>query len=125
MGIRVSRWQQWALESFIVLAAREELLVGCTTENSRQLLFFGNALPGIMAADGRGLAHLAGGRSISRLDAYGHEGAEEALADLVDEWGHRGRPGVAGLSVEVSYGRSRQEGWRIKRRGSSVISFDY
>jgi protein-L-isoaspartate(D-aspartate) O-methyltransferase len=125
LGIRVSGWQQWALESFIVLAAPEELLVGCTTESSNQLLFFGTALAGIIAADGSGLAHLAGGRSISRLDAYGLEGAEQALADLVDEWGHRGRPGVAGLSVEVSYGRSRREGWRIKKRGSSVTSFDY
>jgi hypothetical protein len=63
MGIRVSGWQQWALETFIVLAAPEELLVGCTTENSRQLLFFGTALPGIVAADGSGLA---GGRSAER-----------------------------------------------------------
>jgi hypothetical protein len=77
MGIRVSGWRQWALETFIVLAAPEEQLVGCTTENSRQLLFFGTALPGIVAADGSGLAHLAGGRSISRLDAYGREGRNE------------------------------------------------
>jgi protein-L-isoaspartate O-methyltransferase len=125
MGIRVSGWRQWALETFIVLAAPEEQLVGCTTENSRQLLFFGTALPGIVAADGSGLAHLAGGRSISRLDAYGREGAERTLADLVDDWGQRGRPGVDRLSVEVSYGRPRRNGWRIKRRGSSVISFDY
>ena len=125
VGIRASGWQQWGLESFIVVAAPEELLVGCTREDVNGLLFFGTALPGIIDADGSGLAHLAGTRSISRLDAYGNEGAEQLLADLVGEWRRRGRPRVARLAVEVSYGRSRREAWRSKRRGSSLISFDY
>lgn len=125
IGMRVSGWQQWELESFIVLAAPEELLVGCTREDLSELLFFGTALPRIIDAGGSGLAHLAGRKSISRLDAYGHRGAKRLLAGLVDEWRLRGRPRVAGLSVGVSYGPSRRNAWRTKRRGASVVSFDW
>jgi protein-L-isoaspartate(D-aspartate) O-methyltransferase len=125
IGMRVSRWRLWELESFICLAAPEELLVGCTREDLSALLFFGTALPGVVDADRSGLAHLAGTRSVSRLDAYGDAGAERLLAELVDEWRRRGQPRVARLSVEVAYGRSRPDAWRIKRRGSSLISFDY
>jgi protein-L-isoaspartate(D-aspartate) O-methyltransferase len=122
---RVSGLRQWGLESFIALAAPEELLVGCTRESLDGLLFFGTALPGVIDADGGGLAHLAGRRSISRLDAYGHDEAEGLLSDLVDEWRRQGRPGVARLTIEVSYGRTPRGAWTWKRRGSSVLSFDY
>jgi protein-L-isoaspartate O-methyltransferase len=125
IGMRVSRWRLWELESFICLAAPEELLVGCTREDLSELLFFGTALPGVVGADRSGLAHLAGTRSVSRLDAYGDAWAERLLAELVDDWRSRDQPRVARLSVEVAYGRSRPDAWRIKRRGSSVISFDY
>jgi protein-L-isoaspartate(D-aspartate) O-methyltransferase len=125
IGMRISGWRQWALESFIAVAAPEELLVGCTRDDVEGLLFCGTDLPGIMDAEGKGLAHLAGTRSISRLAAYGHRAAERRLADLVDEWRRRGRPDVTRLHVGVSYGRSRQRAWRIRRRGPSAISFDY
>lgn len=125
IGMRVSELLQWGLESFIVLAAAEEMLVGCTREDATDLLFYGTPLPGIMDTSGSGLAHLAGKRSVSRLDAYGHGEAERRLADLVDEWRRRGRPDVARLSVEVSYGRCPPAAWRTKKRGASVISFDY
>jgi protein-L-isoaspartate(D-aspartate) O-methyltransferase len=125
IGMRVSGWRQWALESFIALAAPDDQLVGCVREEIEGLLFFGTALPGIMDARRRGLAHLAGKRSISRIDAYGHAEAERVLADLVEEWGRRGRPDVGQLRVGVSFGRSRREAWRIRKRGASVISFDY
>jgi protein-L-isoaspartate(D-aspartate) O-methyltransferase len=125
IGMRVSASRQWALESFIAVAAPEEVLVGCTGEDGDGLVVCGTELPGIMDAERKGLAHLAGRRSISRLAAYGHHGAERRLADLVDEWRRRGRPDVTRMSVAVSYGRSRRQAWRIRRRGPSVISFDY
>jgi hypothetical protein len=122
--MRVSRWQLWELESFILLAAPEDLIVGCTREDLGGLLFYGTALPAIIDADSTGLAHLAGSRSVSRLDAYGNAQAEQLLIDIVDDWRRRGRPGVARLSVEVSYHPASRAGWRHKRRGSGVISFD-
>jgi protein-L-isoaspartate(D-aspartate) O-methyltransferase len=125
IGMRVAGRRQWALETFVIVAAPEELLLGCAREELDRLLFFGTALPGIMDTRGRGLAHLSGKGSISRLDAYGHGEAERLLAKLVDEWRRRGRPNVAELHVGVSYGRSSRQAWRTRSRGSSVISFDY
>ncbi|MGH2630062.1 MAG: protein-L-isoaspartate O-methyltransferase family protein [Actinomycetota bacterium] len=125
IGLRVSQRRQWELESFILLAAPEELIVGCAREDLGELLFFGTAMPGIMNLDASGLAHLAGTRSVTRLDAYGDARAERLLVDLVDEWRRRGRPGVDQLRVEVSYGSSRRAGLRHEARGSGVISFDY
>jgi hypothetical protein len=87
-------------------------------------LFFGPRRPDHRRRWG-GLAHPAGRRSISRLGAYGEGEAERPLADIVDEWRRHRRPGVARLSVGISYGRSRREAWRIRRRGPSTISFDY
>jgi protein-L-isoaspartate(D-aspartate) O-methyltransferase len=125
IGMRLSTWGLWELESFILLAAPEEVVVGCTREDLGHLLFYSTALPAIIDKDSRGLAHLAGSRTASRIDAYGEVSAERMLVDLVDEWRRRGRPGIARLSVEVSYGRaSPKRVWRSRRRGSSAIAFD-
>jgi protein-L-isoaspartate(D-aspartate) O-methyltransferase len=124
--MRLSTWGLWELESFILLAAPEEVVVGCTREDLGHLLFYSTAFPAIIDKDSRSLAHLAGSRSASRIDAYGEASAERMLIDLVDEWRRRGRPGISRLSVEVSYGRASPKGvWRSRRRGSSAIAFDY
>jgi protein-L-isoaspartate O-methyltransferase len=125
IGMRVSGGLRWELESFIALVAPEDLLVGCTRDDLSELLFFGTAMPAITDADGSGLAHLAGKRTISRIDAYGDKWAERRLADLVDDWRRRGRPGVARLTAEVSYGRSTRKAWRTLKRGSTLIRFDW
>lgn len=123
--VRVSGRLQWDLQSFICLAAPEEHLVGCTREDLSELLYFGTALPGIIAPDRRGLAHIAGTRSVSRVDAYGNAGpAERLLVGLVNEWRRRRRPDVSRLSVEVVFGRA-EAAWRTKKRGSSVLLFEY
>ncbi|HET7929720.1 MAG TPA: methyltransferase domain-containing protein [Actinomycetota bacterium] len=126
IGMRVSDRRLWELESFILLAAPEGGVVGCAREDLGQLLYCTTALPAIIDTDSSGLAHLSGVRTASRIDAYGGDRAERMLADLVDEWRRRGRPGVAQLGVEVSFGHASRVGvWRSKRRGSSTIAFDY
>lgn len=126
IGMRVSGWGLWELESFILLAASDEVVVGCTREELGQLLFCSEALLAIVGRGGRGLAHLAGSRTATRIDAYGEARAERMLAELVDDWRNRGRPGIDRLSVEVSYGHTTPVGvWRSRRRGSSTIAFDY
>jgi protein-L-isoaspartate(D-aspartate) O-methyltransferase len=125
IGMRVSRWLQWDLESFIVLAAPEELVAGCTRQDLSGLLFYTTAMPAIMDPGGVGLAHLAGRRTLSRLDAYGHRRAERRLTGIIDDWRCRGRPGIARLSLEVSYGRPTRKAWSTRRRGQCVESFDW
>ena len=83
------------------------------------------ALPGIIERDGRSLAHLSGGRHISRLDAYGGRGSELLLRALVEAWKRDGRPGVDRLRIRVSFGSRRAKAWRVKKRGQSLISFDW
>lgn len=60
IGMRVSDRGLWELECFILLAAPEDVVVGCTREDLGQLLFCCAALPAIIDTDSRGLAHLAG-----------------------------------------------------------------
>ncbi len=61
--------------------------------------------PGLIGADGRGLALLAGRRTITRIEAYGDPGPERLLRDLVERWKRHGRPTERDLRVDVSFGR--------------------
>ena len=99
--------------------------MGCMKEELTQLSFFGTAMPAIVDGDGGGLAHFAGGKTVSRPDGYGRTRPALLLAGSLDEWRRRGRPGVAQLDVEVSFGRSRRRGWRSRSRGDAVIYFDW
>ena len=128
IGIRVQGQSQWALESFLALAVPEDQLVGCTRVDLEQLLFYATALPGVI--DRRGpisLAHLAGARTISRIDGYGGRRAEALLARWVAEWRRLGRPDVSRLDVEVAYGSpgSTRTAWRTVRRGRCLLMFDW
>jgi protein-L-isoaspartate(D-aspartate) O-methyltransferase len=126
IGLRVRGHAHWALEAFLCLAVPEELLVGCTRTDLAHLLFYSTAMPGVIDKERRSLAHLGGGKTISRIDSYGGRRAEEALQRLVDEWLRRGRPDVSRLRVEVAYGPSApRRAWRSRRRGSNVLLFDW
>jgi protein-L-isoaspartate(D-aspartate) O-methyltransferase len=125
IGIRASRWRQWDLEVFIVLAAPETSLVACTRRDLRQLLFSGTPMPAIVDPSGPSLAHLAGSKTVSRLDAYGSDRAEDLLADLIADWRRRGGPNIARLNIEVSYDHPRRTAWRTVQRGGSRISCDW
>lgn len=60
--------------------------------------------PGLIGADGRGLALLAGKRTITRIEAYGDPEPEHLLRDLVERWKRHGRPTERDLRVDVSFG---------------------
>jgi protein-L-isoaspartate O-methyltransferase len=125
LPLRVSGWRQWELETFLCVAAPEELLIGCSRHELSDLLFFGPSLPGLTDPTRSGLAHLAGTKSVSRIDAYGDAEAGRLLADLVADWRSRREPLAKQLSVSVSYGRSAPRAWRVRRRGASAIGLDY
>lgn len=61
--------------------------------------------PGLIGAEGRGLALLAGRRTITRIEAFGDPGPERLLRDLVERWKRHGRPTERDLRVDVSFGR--------------------
>lgn len=61
--------------------------------------------PGLIGADGRGLALLAGRRTFTRIEAYGDPEPERLLRDLVERWKQHGRPTERDLRVEVTFGR--------------------
>jgi hypothetical protein len=125
--MRVSGRSRWGLQTFLALAVPESQLVGCTRADLANLLWFATALPGVIQGGGElSLAHLGGGKAISRIDAYGGHGAERLLIRLVDDWRRRGRPDVTRLRVEVAYGpRLIREAWRSSQRGSGVMLFDW
>ena len=127
IGIRASGRSQWGLETFLVLAVPEDRLVGCTRSDLEHLLFYSTALPGVIDVSGApSLAHLGGGKTISRILAYGGRAAERLLSAFVDEWCERGRPDVSRLRVEVLYDRRpSRPAWRTKRQGSSTLLFDW
>jgi predicted DNA-binding transcriptional regulator AlpA len=125
LGVRVSGWPQWDLEAFLALSAPEDRLVGCMREDLGSLMFMSPALPAIIDRDGNGLAYLAGKKTISRLDAHGRRAPDAVLARLVDEWRRRGRPDVRRLRIAVSYGSRRLTAWRLKIRGTCMISYDW
>jgi protein-L-isoaspartate(D-aspartate) O-methyltransferase len=125
LPVRLSGWRLWELETFLCIAASEDLLVGCSRRDLDGLLFFGPSLPGLTDPGRSSLAHLAGGRSVSRLDAYGDADAEDLLAELVDEWRLRGEPRAEDLIVEVAFGRPEPRTWVTRRRGESVIGLGY
>ncbi len=128
IGMRVSGRSRWALQTFLALAVPERQLVGCTRADLANLLWFATALPGVIQDRGEvSLAHLGGGKAISRIEAYGGRGAERLLVRLVDDWRRRRRPDVTRLRMEVAYGstRSTREAWRTRQRGSSVLLFDW
>ncbi len=123
LGMRLSEWARWELQSFVAIAGPERRLIGCIREDLRSPAF--TALPGIVRPDSRGLAHLSGGRTISRLDVYGRLGPERELSALVLEWRRRGRVGVAELRIEVTFDEGGRRAWRTKRRAESTILFDW
>ncbi len=128
IGIRASGRSQWGLESFLALAVPEEQLVGCTRADLMNLLFFATALPAVIdVRNGLSLAHLGGRKTISRIEAYGGHSAERLLGRVVEEWLHQRKPDVSRLNVEVAYGgrASMREAWRTRRRGSTVLLFDW
>ncbi len=68
--------------------------------------FIGSWLaPGLTGADGRGLALLAGRRTITRIEAYGDPEPERLLREMVERWKQHGRPAERDLRVDVSFGR--------------------
>jgi protein-L-isoaspartate(D-aspartate) O-methyltransferase len=127
LRVRASGRSQWGLETFLTLAVPENQLVGCTRSDLEHLLFYSTALPGVIdLSEQTSLAHLGGGKTISRILAYGGRAAERLLSDFVDDWRRRGRPDVSRLRVEVVYsGRPARSAWRTKRRGSSTVLFDW
>jgi protein-L-isoaspartate(D-aspartate) O-methyltransferase len=126
IGVRASGAVQWGLEAFVALAVPEERLVGCTRAELAHLLYFSTALPAVIEVGPRpSLAHLSGTRTLSRIDAYGARGAEAVLRRAVEDWIGLGRPGVGRLQIEVSYGRHARGVWRTRRRGSSLLAFDW
>lgn len=125
LGIRAAHWRQYELEAFIALAAPEDRLVGYIREELEPLLFINIALPGIVERDGSSLAHLSGRKSISRIDVYGRASSGSLLASIVDDWKRRGRPGVDRLRIGVSFGSRGSKAWRVKKRGQSLISFNW
>jgi protein-L-isoaspartate(D-aspartate) O-methyltransferase len=127
LGIRISGDRQWALEAFIALSAPEEQLLGCVREDLTDLLLFSTALPAIVDPHGRGLAHLAGAKTITRIDAHGDGTAERLLHQLVRGWLRRRRPGVGQLRIEARFTRPSPTTphWRTTRRGSCFISYDW
>jgi protein-L-isoaspartate(D-aspartate) O-methyltransferase len=125
LGVRVRTWQQWELQTFIALSVAEELLVGISRDDLADLSFLGTALPAVIDREGKALAHVAGRRTISRIDVFGRPGPDRTLRRVVDDWQLRGRPKSAGLHVRVTYGRSKSRSWRSQRRGESMIAFDW
>jgi protein-L-isoaspartate(D-aspartate) O-methyltransferase len=127
-GVRAAGRSQWGLESFLALAVPEEQLVGCTRTDLMNLLLYATALPGVIDTSGAlSLAHLGGKKTISRIEAYGGQGAERLLKQTVNEWRARRRPDVSRLCVEVVFGSRAtiRAAWRTKRRGSRVLLFDW
>jgi protein-L-isoaspartate(D-aspartate) O-methyltransferase len=127
-GIRATGRSQWGLESFLALAVPEEQLVGCTRTDLTNLLLYATALPAVIDTSGAlSLAHLGGKKTISRIEAYGGHGAERLLRQTVNEWRTRRRPDVSRLGVEVVFGSRAtiRAAWRTKRRGSSILLFDW
>lgn len=125
LGIRASGWTLYELEAFLSLAAPEDRLVGCTREDLQHLVFMNTALVGLVDRNGDGLSHLAGGKVVSRVDAYGRSNSARDLAELIDRWSRMGRPRVEQLEIAVSFGSARPRAWRVKERGASTISFDW
>jgi hypothetical protein len=125
LPLRAKGWHQYELESFIALSAPEERLVGYVTEKVEGLILMSTALPALVDGGGDGLAGLAGGRSISRIDAYGRRSPDIALARMTDAWIRAGRPTVDRLCVTVAYDGRRPHVWKAVKRGESTIGFDW
>jgi protein-L-isoaspartate(D-aspartate) O-methyltransferase len=125
LGIRVSGRRQWDLESFIALAVPEGRLVGCVRDDLSDVLLFSTAVPAILDRDGKGLACLAGAKTITRIDAYGGHAPERLLHEAVGTWLRWERPGVGQLRIEVTYAQPRTKHWRTNRRGSCFVSYDW
>lgn len=126
LGTRLRSWHQWELQTFLALSLDEDLLVGVVRDDLADLSFLGTALPGVIDRAGRGIAHLAGRKTVSRVDAFGEPGPDRALMDATDDWQARGRPLASRLIVTVTYrGPAVRRSWRTKRREQSVVSFDW
>jgi protein-L-isoaspartate(D-aspartate) O-methyltransferase len=126
LGMRLRSWHQWELQTFIALSLDEDLLVGVERHDLAELSFLGTAFPAVIDPDGRGIAHLAGRQTISRIDAFGEPGPDRTLRGAVDDWRSRGRPPASRLRISVAYGPSAPtRSWRAKRRGTSLITFDW
>lgn len=126
LGMRLKTWQQWELQTFVALSLDEDRLVGVVRDDLAELSFLGTALPGVIDRGGQGIAHLAGRKTVSRMDAFGERGPDRTLMHAIDEWRGRGRPPASSLLVGVTYrGPAMRGSWRTKKRGPSVIAFDW
>jgi protein-L-isoaspartate(D-aspartate) O-methyltransferase len=83
-------------------APRGSLLLYLTLQ-APQSRFVGGWKPGLISADGHGLAHLAGAKTFTRIEAYGDSEPEQMLRRLIEDWSGRGRPTEHDLRVEVSF----------------------
>ncbi len=86
-----------------VRAARGPLALYLALQAPKRRFVGGWMNPGVISADGGGVAHLAGGKTFNRIEAYGAAEPERELRDLIEDWKRRGRPTERDLRVEVSF----------------------
>lgn len=109
----------------ISLAQGRRRPLGLRAQSSALALFLSVELPtrrliftlprrgiGVIARDGGSLALIeppvsSRSRTVSSLEAYGGEEAEELLLSHIREWDRRGRPAESTLAISVSYDDSR------------------
>lgn len=101
----------WGLDQFVALAADPHTVIA----------------GGVADRLGRGLAVLRWRNGkVCGIQAWGGPAAEQALLRLVERWRESGRPSFDQLVVRVGYGAPPPGGhWRVVRRGSCVLTFDW
>ena len=83
-------------------APRLDLALYLTIEAPEARFLGGGARVGVIGESGGGLALLAGGKTLTRIESYGERDAERLLLKLIEGWKERGRPSGHDLKVEVS-----------------------
>jgi len=84
-------------------APRGPLVLYLTLQAPQRRFVGGWMTPGIISPDGRGVAHLAGSKTCTRIHAYGDSEPEQTLRQLIEDWDSRGRPTEQQLHAHVSF----------------------